>query len=206
MLYYENKYLLNKKIIFTFVKIIILKQYQQHSDSELLEAFRLSSDKAIVGELFLRYNHLVFGVCVKYFKNIADAEDTLMEIFEKLHLDINKQQIEQWKGWLYMVAKNHCLMKLRKVGLDVQFTDIFPDNKNNDKDLDDAKVKEAILLNLEHHLGLLKSEQKKCLTLFYIEEKSYKQIVTETNFSLNEIKSHIQNGKANLKKNLLTQN
>ncbi len=176
------------------------------SDGELLANYRTTGNVACIGELFRRYRHLVLGVCVKYLKNLNDSEDAVMEIFEKLHLDLRRVEVEQFKGWLHTVARNHCLMRLRKVGLVVHFPEVLPSIPSDSEDDDDAAeeraIKEILLQKIEKNLKKLKEEHKKCLTLFYLEDKSYKQIVQQTGYTLNEVKSFIQNGKANLKKGI----
>ena len=124
----------------------------------------------------------------------------ILEIFEKLHLDLKKNEVEHPKSWLYMVAKNHCLMKLRKAGLSVEFPEVMPHTPQYDDDFEDFENKEKLIQLLENNMNHLKNEQRLCVELFYLKEKSYKEIVMQTGFSLNEIKSHIQNGKLNLKK------
>lgn len=179
-------------------------------DSELLFQYRKGADARCVGELYRRYSHLVFGVCMKYLKNTAESEDAVMEIFEKLHLDLRKVEVEHFKSWLYTVARNHCLMKLRKAGLDVSYPDEMPQTPLHgspfgqyEEDTEDFENKELLIQALEISLLTLKPEQKQCVELFYLKDKSYKQIVLETGFSLNDVKTHIQNGKLNLKKSLL---
>ena len=88
-------------------------------DADLVQLYRESGDAQHLGTLFKRYSTLILGVCMKYLKNHAESEDAVMEIFEKLHLDLKRVDIDYFRGWLYTVARNHCLMKLRKVGLDV---------------------------------------------------------------------------------------
>ena len=177
--------------------------FAQLEDSELLIQYRKGADARCVGELYSRYSHLVFGVCMKYLKNTAESEDAVMEIFEKLHLDLRKVEVEHFKSWLYTVARNHCLMKLRKAGLDVSYPDEMPQTPQYEEDTEDFENKESLIQALEISLLTLKPEQKQCVELFYLQDKSYKQIVLETGFSLNDVKTHIQNGKLNLKKSLL---
>lgn len=173
-------------------------------DAALLNRYRSTTEMACVGELFRRYKHLVLGVCLKYLKNAHDAEDAVMEIFEKLHLDLQKGDVTYFKSWLYTVARNHCLMRLRKAGLNVEFPEILPQNADDTEGvLEDVKIKEALLQKMEMGLSLLKPEQKMCLELFFLKDKSYKDIMRETGLSLNEIKTHVQNGKLNLKKMML---
>jgi RNA polymerase sigma factor (sigma-70 family) len=176
------------------------QQNDHQEDIVLIRLYRSSNDARYIGELYRRYSHLILGVCMKYLKNLADSEDALMEIFEKLHLDLKKNEVEHPKSWLYMVAKNHCLMKLRKAGLSVEFPEVMPHTPQYDDDFEDFQNKEKLIQLLENNMNHLKNEQRLCVELFYLKEKSYKEIVHETGFSLNEIKSHIQNGKLNLKK------
>ena len=176
------------------------QQNDHQEDIVLIRLYRSSSDVRYIGELYRRYAHLILGVCMKYLKNLADSEDAVMEIFEKLHLDLKKNEVEHPKSWLYMVAKNHCLMKLRKAGLSVEFPEVMPHTPQYDDDFEDFENKEKLIQLLENNMNHLKNEQRLCVELFYLKEKSYKEIVMSTGFSLNEIKSHIQNGKLNLKK------
>ena len=76
--------------------------------------YRNSGNAAYIGELFQRYTHLVFGVCMKYFKNVDESKDGVMDVFEKILTELKRHEVENFKPWLYFVAKNHCLMKLRK--------------------------------------------------------------------------------------------
>ena len=176
------------------------QQNDHQEDIVLIRLYRSSHDARYIGELYRRYAHLILGVCMKYLKNLADSEDAVMEIFEKLHLDLKKNEVEHPKSWLYMVAKNHCLMKLRKAGLSVEFPEVMPHTPQYDDDFEDFENKEKLIQLLENNMNHLKNEQRLCVELFYLKEKSYKEIVMQTGFSLNEIKSHIQNGKLNLKK------
>lgn len=176
-------------------------------DIALIKLYRTSQNVQYIGELYRRYAHLMFGVCMKYLKNREDSEDAVMEIFEKLHLDLKKSEVEHPKSWLYMVARNHCLMRLRKAGLAVEYPEELPNTPLHGSpygqysdDTEEFDDKERLIQILEMSVHLLKPEQKLCIEMFYLKDKSYKDILKETNFTLNEIKSHIQNGKLNLKK------
>ncbi len=172
-------------------------------DIALLKLYRTSQNVQYIGELYRRYAHLILGVCMKYLKNREDSEDAVMEIFEKLHLDLKKNEVEHPKSWLYMVARNHCLMRLRKAGLPVEYPEELPHTPQYNDENEDFEDKEKLIQTLETSVNLLKNEQRLCIEFFYLKDKSYKDIVKETGFTLNEIKSHVQNGKANLKKMML---
>ena len=171
------------------------------SDSDLIERFRAISDQKALGELFERYSALVYGVCLKYLKNRNDSKDAVMQIFEKLQTSLKEHQIEHFRSWLYVTSKNHCLMQLRsrkklqKEELGDDFMEnvfvLHPDDEDNGYEKD--------LIKLEHCIEQLKTDQKKCVQLFFLKEMCYKEIVTDTGLDLKQVKSHIQNGKRNLK-------
>ena len=192
------------------------------SDSELVNKFREIRDNAIIGELFQRYTHLVFGVCMKYLKDEDEAKDGVMQIFEKLLTDLHKHNVENFKAWLYMVAKNHCLMYFRSKKQHVELPgnltgDISDDNSEDGVmspsrggegggDMDFAsnlhhngEDKEKQLTLMELSIKELKEQQKICIELFYLQEKSYEEVAKSTGYSMKEVKSYIQNGKRNLK-------
>jgi RNA polymerase sigma factor (sigma-70 family) len=176
------------------------------SDEDLLQEFRKSHNSELIGVLFNRYSHLVLGICMKHFKNTEDAKDGVMQIFEKLPADIHKHEISNFRSWLYMVAKNHCLMQLRKekkitaVRSAEVFESIFVETED---ELHLILNNEEQLNVLEESLGELNSEQRKCIELFYLKEKTYKEICELTGFTLLNVKSYIQNGKRNLKNLML---
>ena len=80
------------------------------SDEELLSKYRQQSDMQALGQLYDRYLELTYGVCLKYLKSASRAEDAVMHIFEELSEKVLKHDIKQFRSWLYVLAKNHCLM------------------------------------------------------------------------------------------------
>lgn len=181
------------------------KNLHTATDEELVEYYRNSHDTVYIGELYLRYTHLVYGVCLKYLNDSHDAKDATMQIFEQLIRELKKHRITAFKSWLYTVVKNFCLMEFRKENAQKQkskkMTKELLGNVETDEQahLEEVEDKEALLLAMERGLSELNEQQQKCLQLFYKENLSYKEIQQQTGFELNEVKSHIQNGKRNLK-------
>lgn len=167
--------------------------------------YRNSHDTAYIGELYVRYTHLVFGVCMKYLQNEADAEDATMQIFEKLIQELKKHHVLVFRPWLHTVAKNHCMMHFRKEARQQKQEVILKNSVNGlvenpeEDHLESEAEKAAIAEQLSAGITALKEEQRRCVELFYLQKKSYQQIAEETGYSINEVKSHIQNGKRNLK-------
>ncbi len=157
------------------------KKYQTLNDDELLTLYKSKAQSLILGEYYLRYSHLVFGVALKYFKNKADAEDITMIVFETLPDKLAKHNIHNFKNWLYSVTKNACLMKLRKKG---ELTAELKTELEDVNDISDAHLREVQLTQLEKAISDLANEQRICIQLFYIEQKSYQQITEETQLPL----------------------
>jgi len=176
------------------------RDYKAETDSELVAQYKRSGDLAVFGELYNRYMSLVFGVCLKYLKDRDDSKDAVMQIFEKLVVSLREHEVLNFKSWLYTTARNHCLMHLRsKKGKN--FQEISPGLMESDAamHLEDEPETEVNILKLEKCIELLGEEQKQCVKLFYIQQKSYKDIILITGFEDSKVKSYIQNGKRNLK-------
>jgi RNA polymerase sigma-70 factor (ECF subfamily) len=161
----------------------------------------MTLDKEIVVELFSRYSHLVFGTCLKYLKSEEESRDAVMTIFEKLLEDLKKHEINNFKSWLHSVSRNFCLMELRKKKKWESKEEISNAVMESGYvlHLHEESSQEANVQKLEGCMKKLVSEQKRCIELFYIEEKCYLEICKATRFTMNEVKSYIQNGKRNLK-------
>jgi len=170
------------------------------SDQELLEKFYADRDNQWLGILLERYTLLLLGVCMKYLKNEELARDSVQQIFLKAITELQKYRVEYFKSWIYMVAKNHCLMQLRdKPGKNtIEVKESIPAEA-------DETDKESLLLNEKTYeymgeaLKELNADQQLCVTLFYMEKKSYQQITVQTGYSMMQVKSHIQNGKRNMR-------
>jgi RNA polymerase sigma factor (sigma-70 family) len=179
------------------------------SDEEVVNTYRLSSDKQWVGVLFERYSPLVFGVCLKYLRNKDESRDMVVNIFEKLMVDLKNFDIQKFRPWLHSVTRNHCLMFLRKANRPGTEKDIETLQHKLDSSTgseSEMEEKEIQLSQLEKAMEDLNDEQKICVTLFYLKDKSYQEIAEETGWDMNKIKSYIQNGKRNLKLILQTKN
>lgn len=176
------------------------KQWNHIGDQELLQRYYAENNNEWLGVLLQRYTVLLLGVCMKYLKNEEDAKDSVQQVFLKVINDLPKYKVEFFKSWLYMVAKNHCLMKLRDKGKHT--TEINEQLMATPEEADgikSANEKEVNLSVMEQALGQLNNEQKVCVTLFYLEKQSYQQIAGNTGYTVMQVKSHIQNGKRNLR-------
>jgi len=178
----------------TLDDIVLIKKYQSTNDIE------------IVGILYLRYSHLIYGLCLKYLKDRENSKDASLEIFELLVVKLRSHDIKFFKSWLYILSKNHCLMKLRKENRNLinEYKETSHEEDHSSFNLELKLLKERKLNALESAIDQLKPKQAKCIKLFYLKGKSYDEIADLINEGNKAVKSYIQNGKRNLK--LILQN
>ena len=178
-------------------------KHPDSTDEELLLQFNRNGNLEILGELYSRYMHLVYGVSLKYFGDREDARDTVMQIFEKLISDLPGQEIRNFKSWLYVLTKNHCLMQIRsqksadgrleRYKIEQEFME--SDQEMHPIDRGDHSMEEALKQCIEQ----LKAEQKQCIELFYYQKLCYQEIAEGLGIDEKKVKSFLQNGKRNLK-------
>lgn len=170
-------------------------------DKELLEKFYGDGNNQWLGILLQRYTMLLLGVCMKYVKNEEEAKDCVQQIFLKAITELQKYKVDYFKSWLYMVAKNHCLMIIRDRNgkIAVELNDKISPEEQDAFYKYELIEKDKVLTLIEESLKELNEEQKQCVTLFYLEKKSYQQVAEITGYKMLQVKSFIQNGKRNLK-------
>lgn len=176
---------------------MIPSPHTRFTDQELLRHFYADHNNEWLGPLLERYTLLLYGVSMKYLKNPEEARDAVQQIFLKTITELNKYEVSYFGSWIYMIAKNHCLMLLRNKRYE------FPVERVSEQPVEadnpDPWKKESLLNDLEEALQHLNPEQKICISKFYLQKKSYQDIAEETGFSLLQVKSYIQNGKRNLR-------
>lgn len=174
------------------------------TDSDLVARYKKSRDKQIVGVLYKRYTRFVFAVCLKYLRNEDESKDAVMGVFEKLFDDLARHEVANFKSWLYSVSKNYCLHiirdskhKTQKESDTLVSSGTIMENQYF-LDHDNENVLEERINDLERELCNLSEEQRACIELFYLKEKCYQEVAEITGYTMNQVKSYIQNGKRNL--------
>ncbi len=182
----------------TFLKNI---SSDQTTDKELVAAFKQSGDTNYLSTLYQRYMDLVFGVCLKYFKDAERCKDAVMDIYEELNTKLKLHEVDNFKGWLHVLARNYCLMQLRSPRnmKTTEFNADFMQSAENTHLKGEVLEKESNFVKLEQCLDTLTEEQRKSVQLFYLENKCYNEIADITGYDWNKVRSYIQNGRRNLK-------
>lgn len=177
-----------------------ISRRQEIDESALLADYRDTGDLQLLATLYEGYMPLVYGLCLKYFNDEEKSRDAVMQIFEELISKLRIHKVSNFKSWLYTLSRNHCLMAIRSsskhdfVSIDNHFME-----SESVLHLSKDEVPEEQILIMEKCMEALSNEQRLAVSLFYLEEKCYKEVSELTGFELNKVKSFIQNGKRNLK-------
>lgn len=177
-----------------------LKEFDHIDDKQLLEHFYLDRNNQWLGILLQRYTLLIYGVCMKYLKNEEESKDAVQQVFMKVISELGKYKVDYFKSWLYMITKNHCLMKLRdKTGRSMVEISERLQVTEESINIPEHIEKDKLLALMEDCMKELNQEQRRCLELFYLEKRTYAEVADTTGYTLLQVKSFIQNGKRNLK-------
>lgn len=179
------------------------KNISKLTDAELIQAYQKKNAQKFIAELFSRYSHLVFGVSLKYLKSEPEAKDLTQDVYTVLQKKLKTHEVTNFSSWLHQLTKNECLMELRR-NKRIELVPLIENNLEEEDSIIDEKILlETKIEKLLKELENLKPAQKECMKLFYLKKLSYKEITSSTNYSEKEVKSYIQNGKRNLKSQLI---
>jgi RNA polymerase sigma-70 factor (ECF subfamily) len=83
-------------------------------DAELITRC-LEGDETAFELLFQRYRDALYGYALRMLRNATEAEEAAIEIIEKVFANLPTFRIDQeFRPWLYGIARNECLMRLRR--------------------------------------------------------------------------------------------
>ncbi len=177
---------------------------KEQDDGVLLKEYIASGDLELLGQLYSRYMHLVYGLCLKYLQDREDAHDAVMQIFEKLITEIGRHEILNFRSWLYVLSKNYCLMQIRSGKSQERRMDQWVQEQEKSVEFN-PELHPIDTQDMDENPGLseciekLKAEQRDCIQLFYFQHWSYRQIAEILHMEEKKVKSHLQNAKRNLK-------
>ena len=172
------------------------------ADAALLARFRASGRDEDLLPLYERYAGFIYAIALRYLGTPERGADAGAELWEVLRAKLREHEVGNFKSWLHTLVRNHCLMQLRKekrspvqkASSDLMQTDALQhlNQEANDEAVDTRP--------LHHCLKQLGEEQRRCIHLFYLREgHTYKSVAEELGLSVGRVRSHLQNGRRNLK-------
>lgn len=188
------------------LKVRKIESVRQLSDEDLVEKFAQSRQHEYFEELYNRYVHLSFGVCLKIMKNDADSHDIVSDVFKTLFIKLPTANVKSFKAYVYAVTRNECIARLRQrknentKQAEWQLTPFSDSGIMENEALNSLTSSEPSVEKLvEEAVTQLGEEQRICVRMFFYENRSYKEIATQTGFTEKQVKSYLQNGKRNLR-------
>ncbi len=179
------------------------KSHTNLTDDQLIRLHRKAKDNQWLGVLLQRYTTLLLGVAIKYMKDKDVAADCVQQVFLKALTSFPETEIQNFKGWLYILMRNYCFQLLRDKKYHQTEDSLYDQKAAEEADFTSLKKYDWTLDQMHESLAQLEEEQRTCVKMFYLEKKTYNQITEHTGYSFMQVKSYIQNGKRNLKKLLL---
>lgn len=177
---------------------ILLDSEEQIRELELIAKYKKSQNTSIVGQLYEGYMPLIYGVCLKYLRDSHDADDALMSIYEVITRKLLTNEVQAFRPWLYVVAKNYCFDQLRKKNrayqrkseAEIMYSEqvYHPDTVQDDKQV-----------RLRQCIEKLKEDQKLIIHAFYFDKLSYKKIAETHQIEWGKVRNLIQNGRRMLR-------
>lgn len=182
-------------------------KWSGQTDDALIQHFQATRDSTTFAALFNRYAHLVYGACLKFVDNRETGKDLTMKVFEKALTQLPDANVQSFNHWIYSVTRNTCISEVRGQQKDTTKVESW---KNFEKSGEQVVENGAFLRlcsedqltaadYLEQSLQELDAEQQQCVRLFYYERQSYQAIAQTTGYTLQEVKSYLQNGKKRLR-------
>lgn len=178
----------------------MLRNTNRYTDQELLRKYAEEDDLQYLGAALERYTRLLLGVALKYVQDIHTAQDLVQQVFLKALEKLPKKELN-FGGWLYTVMRNECFdyLKKKETTTYAELKDLSDgadgESEAQHKHWERALKEERLLATLQD----LKEDQRRALDFFYLQNKSYQEIAEICGWSLGDVKTHIQNGKRNLK-------
>ena len=167
---------------------------------DLLEAVKRvqkGRERSISAFEFLieKFKNRIFTVCYRIIGNIEDAkdisQDTFVEIFMKLK---TLQDPRKFSVWIYKIAVNksiNFLRKKRRILLFSKVNSFFAEEKNKDVIQRDT---------INSLLNRLTPDYRTVLVLFYIEDKTIKEITSILDLTESAVKMRLTRAREKLKK------
>jgi RNA polymerase sigma-70 factor, ECF subfamily len=171
------------------------------SDALLVKA-TLSGDKNAFAKLMSSYKQRIFALGMSFFKNEADADDFVQDVFIKAYTHINSFKGNSlFSTWLIRIGYNTAINSVnrRKEYLPLVDEEIIVSTESSPEERQIRLVtKEAV----HEALNELPEKYAVCLDMYFSYDIPYMEISEITGFPVNTIKSHIFRAKKILRNKL----
>jgi RNA polymerase sigma-70 factor (ECF subfamily) len=194
------------------VNVIPLTDENQRDDSEgTLVQHAQRGDEQAFATLYQLHNKLVYSVCLRMTKDVAEAEDLTQEAFIQVFRNLNSfRGGSAFSTWLYRVAVNTVLMKLRRksptvLSLDEPVSRDSPSLKR-EVEKEDLNLRGAIdRIVLRRAIDELPRGCGQIFDLHEVEGYAHREIAEKLQCSIGNSKSQLHKAKMKMRELLLPQ-
>lgn len=173
--------------------------YRTQDEVSLLRA-SLEGETAAWGEVVARYKDAVFGLCLGFLRNRADAEDVTHDAFVRAYLNLRRYNLERkFSTWVFTIAANLCRNRIRYRRNHPVLEVEFETEGGTDPDPAHAVAREDRQIQVREALNKLPYAYRTPLVLRFYNDLSYKEIGDILAIPEGTVKTRIHRGKAMLK-------
>lgn len=160
---------------------------------ELIRKAR-DGDIQAINELINNHKDLAFSIAIKYLKNTEDAEDIVQNSFIIVLKSIkNFRNESKFSTWLFTIVYHECLKELKSKNQKIEYIPQFIECEEEEETFVSNDY------NLDNLLKVLKPNEYTVITLFYLKEKSIKDIANITSLSKANIKVLLHRSRLKMK-------
>lgn len=159
----------------------------------------------LLNKLFQDHWTSVYSFAITKTKDHHKAEDLTCETFIKAFLKFESyDQSRNFKNWIFKICTNTFLDNCRKANNEIVYLEDQPNTGISDSSLSPA---DQIILNEENSntlrkINFLEKDQKKIITLYYLNDLSYKEISKKLDITEGTARTRLSRAKNALKEAL----
>ena len=146
-------------------------------------------------ELYRRYSDVLFGMCLKYSRNRAEAEDNLHDSFLIIFDKIDQYGFQgSFEGWMKRITVNTVLQKYRKE----QYLNVISENIEEEIEVDTEQT-DISLPTLLGYIQELPNKYRLTFCLYVLDGYNHKEISEMLGTSTGTSKSNLARAKSILR-------
>ena len=161
-----------------------------------------NGDQQAFHELYLKYQHRVYSICLRMTQNISESEDLTHDVFIQLFRTLGSFRGESaFTTWLHRLTVNHVLMHFRKRKLRPELTTddeesltYIAANTQNEKPM---RILDRILLS--EVIAKLPEGYRQAIIMHDVEGLAHREIAQRKGRSVGTSKSQLHKGRARLR-------
>ncbi len=170
---------------------MVLNQYIDYSDEELLKALKQSDENAFA-EIFRRHWHKAYSAAFQKLRSQVLAEEFVQDLFFTLWEKRSTLLVHNLEPYLITSIKHRIISHIRSQVVERKYWDYYKNTFSHIESITEKDVEYNELVNaLEHGIGDLPEKSKQVFTLNRIQGRSVSEIASLLNLSEKAIEYHL---------------